>query len=170
MASTLPEKIGATFDRSLYILFVIACILLAGILLSVCTNVVMRYLLRSPLRGIIELVEYALIYITFLSAAWILRLEKHVSIDFVTERVGPRWRALLKIVTSILAALVWLVVTWYSAEVTWELFKTGERVYTDISPLKWSLVAAIPIGGFLLFVQSVRWVYIYVRKWAASTE
>lgn len=171
MRLNLPRKTGTIYDKIMFTLFIVACIILAGIVLIVSLEVVLRYFLRSPMGFVSEVVSYALVYLTFLSAPWILKLDKHVRIDFVTSQLKPKQGAVLNIITSILSAVLWLVVFWYTGQITWHLFRTGEKMsFSILTPFKAPLVAAVPIGSFLLFIQSVRWIYIYLRRWRALPE
>lgn len=147
---------GTIFDRLTWTLFLLACVLLAFITLSVSLNVAMRYFLERPLRGVTEVISYALVFITFLSAAWVLRTDKHVKMDIVVNRLNPRTRAVLYIIIYILSAMAWLVVAWYSGQITWQLFLRGERINSLLEPFKAPLVAIVPLGSFLLFVESLR--------------
>ena len=171
MGLNLPRKTGTILDKIMFTLFIVACLLLAGIVLIVSLEVVLRYFMRSPMGFVSEVVSYALVALTFLSAAWILKLDKHVRIDFVTSQLKPRQGAVLNIFTAILSAGLWLVIAWYSGQLTWHLFQTGEKIsHSLLTPPKAPLVAVVPIGSFLLFVQSVRWVYTYLRGWRALPE
>ena len=67
------KSLEGFFDHILRILVAIACVILSLVMLSVCLEVFLRYFLNRPQVWVIELSEYALLYITFLSAAWVLK-------------------------------------------------------------------------------------------------
>ena len=48
---------------------------------SICVDVFLRYFFGRPLMGSTELTEYALVYITFLGAAWAVPRGAHIDID-----------------------------------------------------------------------------------------
>ena len=158
----LLKRTGTVFDNIMWVLFLLACAMLAFAMLSVCLEVVMRYFLSRPLNWVVEIIRYMLLFITFLSAAWLLKTGKHVKIDLVLDRLNPRAQVRLNIVIYILSAIIWLVIAWYSGQLTWHLFQTGERIDTLLAPLKAPLVSIIPIGSFLLFIQSLRKAYTYL--------
>jgi C4-dicarboxylate transporter DctQ subunit len=166
----LRGRFPAWFDYLLQVLFVLASAFLVFIMLSVCLEIVMRYFFASPLTWIIEVSTYSLLFLTFLSAGWVLKLDKHVKIELVFNWLAPRIQSRLNFVTSLLAALIWLIITWYSIEATLEMVETHERIATILEPLKAPLFLIIPVGSFLLFVQSLRMAFGYLSKSDQSSE
>ncbi len=166
----LLTKTGTIYNKILGSLFVLSCVILVLIMLSVSLNVVMRYFIGRPQGWVIETVSYSLLFITFLAAAWVLHKEEHIKMDLVLNRLSPRGQSVLNTVTSILASIMWLALTWYSSQITWTLFQGGDRIHTILEPLKAPLVAVIPIGSFLLFIQSLRRTHGFLRGWRASSE
>lgn len=148
------------FDRLLGFLFYLACILLAGAMLIVALQVVYRQL-YGGLPWIIEIGEYILLQITFLSAAWVLRQEGHVSIDILSARLRPRVKAILNIITSTIALALCLVLVWYGSTVTLKNFQMGTPFYKEIGLPRAPIMAIIPVGFFLLSVQFARRIYGY---------
>lgn len=49
--------------------------------------VLSRYLFNKPMGWYVELVEYSLIFVTFLSTAWLLQNKGHVKIELVVKRI-----------------------------------------------------------------------------------
>lgn len=163
----LATKIGDVFDTFLSFLALLAAITLASIWFLVCFAVVARYLFQYPMGWIIEVAEYSLLWIGFLGGAWLLRREKHVAMDMVIRPLGPKNQAMINTVTSMLGAVVCLVVAWYAGEVTWKLFRDGVRVASALEPLKAPIVMIVPAGTFLLFIQFLRRGYKYLLLWRA---
>ena len=73
----------AAFDQAISFLVLVASIIIILVMLIVCTEVVMRYFLRSPIAWAVQFAEYGPFFIAFLSAAWILKRERHVKMDVV---------------------------------------------------------------------------------------
>jgi TRAP-type C4-dicarboxylate transport system permease small subunit len=93
-------RIGCILDRIIDLCAFAAGLLLSFILISVCLEVVMRYFLNRPLQWVIELTEYALLYITFLGTAWLLKKDGHIAVDVMLFRLGPRAQAFLGVFSS----------------------------------------------------------------------
>ena len=142
---------------------VFAIILLILVMLAISYDVVIRRVFGS-IPWVLEVSEFALLYIVFLAAAWLLRKDGHVKMDLLLLRLKPRTQAIINTITSIAGALTCLVIAWYSTGVTIQYFidKTV-AMPTVIEPLKWPTFIIIPIGTFMLFIQFVRRTYGFIR-------
>ena len=160
---------GRLFDRLLDILMVLAIAILIFGWLSVCFEVIMRYFAGRPQIWVIETVEYIQLYICFLGAAWLLREEGHVKVDVLLNRLSPRNQDLLNSITSGLATILWLVLTWYTGGTTINALQKGLYTATILEIPKAPLYAIMPVGSFLLCVQFSRRTYGYLmnykRRW-----
>ena len=166
----LLAKVSAIFDRTLDLLVFLACILFVFMMLSVDAEVIMRYFLHRPLIWVLEITEICLLYITLLGATWVLKREGHVKMDIVINRLRPRTQSLLGIISSIIVVVVFAVVAWYGAEVTWDHFLRGTYRGTIMEIPNAYVLVIIPVGSFLLFVQFLRRTYGYLRSWRAGTK
>ncbi len=152
-------KIGRILDKIIEIFAFIAGLILAFILLSVCLEVFMRYFLNRPLQWVVELTEYALLYITFLGAAWLLKRERHINVDIFLSLLSSRTRAGLKIFSSLIGIIVSFCLVWYGFAVSWEHFQDGIYNITLLEFPKAPLLAIIPIGSLILLAQFIRRAY-----------
>src|SRR4030042_4723038 len=80
---SLLTKAGKAFDRLLDFFAVLAGIVAAFITVAVSAGIITRFMFNRPLAWVIEISEYSLLYIAFLSAAWGMKNNKHVSRAFV---------------------------------------------------------------------------------------
>lgn len=151
------------FDGILDALAVLAGIIIILTTICVSLDVVLRYFLKAPLLWVDELAEYGLLYITFAGTAWLLRQDGHVVVDIIDALVSSRTRNRLNAFASIVGAAVCLILTYYGVLVTWSQF--ARRIYnpTMLEIPKGALVAVIPVGTFLLFIQ-------FLRRLAASLK
>ena len=161
----LITKFASFFDRTIGLLALLGAIILVFTMLFVNYEVVARYWLNRPTPWMLEIVEYALLYLAFLGAAWVLKEEGHIKMDLVLNRLSPRVRVRLNIITSIIGAIICLVISWYGALSTWEHFQLGYIIASLLDPPKAPILAIIPIGSFLLFIQFVRRAYGFLGSW-----
>ena len=150
------DKASRIFDRILDVTVVIAGIILIYMMLSVCVDVVMRYFFNLPTIWVVEIAAYCLLFMTFLVAAWVLKREGHVKIELILDRMRPSGQNLLNGITSIIAAIIFLVITWYGAKITWNLYQTNFIVNTVLMPPKFVIIFIIPLGTLLFSIQLVR--------------
>ena len=133
-------------------------------MLSVCADVTLRYLFKRPLTWVLEGTEYALLYITFLVAAWLLKREGHVTVDIVPNRLEPKSRAILNFATSIVLVIVCCLLVWYGSQSTLENFQKGLLSVRYYELPKFAFLIIIPVGSFFLLIQSLKRTYSHFRQ------
>ncbi len=152
----LVNKSRSAFDGAMALLAVFAGILIIFMMLAVDSEIAMRYFWGRPIAWVTEITEYCLLFITFLSAAWLLKRDRHVRMDLVLNKLEPNVRAISNIITSILGALVCLVLTWFGTWVAIESFQLGYAMPSELETPEFIILSIIPIGTSLLFIQFLR--------------
>ncbi len=161
----IVSKIARVIDRIEIILAIVAGGLIVFIGLAICYEVFMRYFLDSPTIWTVEVSRFTLVYITFLGAAWVLKIDGHVRIDIVLNRLNPRINALVNVIHSIISAIVCLVVVWYGVVVTMESFQLGYRLETELRTPQFLILVIVPIGTFFFFTSFVKKIFDYLAVW-----
>ncbi|MFH1124771.1 MAG: TRAP transporter small permease [Pseudomonadota bacterium] len=147
---------GKIFDWVLNILATVAGVLILLIALFVSYSVTIRYMHMNPPIWILQCTEYALLWITFLAAAWLLRKDGHVRIDTLVIRLSPRIQRFLEILTSVLGFLVCSVIVWFGATKTYDLYARGVMDVKGVTLPEYPLFVIIPLGGLMLLIQFAR--------------
>lgn len=142
--------------RIVQFMAIAAGLLILFMMLAICYEVVMRYLLFRPPAWVTEVTEYILLYCTFLGSPWLLRENGHVRVDVVTSRLAPGKRRFMSVVTSVMGLCVCLVLFYFSAATTLDLYTRGLPVIKTLSVPKFLLVGIIPVGTFFLAIEFVR--------------
>lgn len=144
------------FNRILNLMAFLAGLLLVIQMLIVCWEVSMRYFFNSPTSWVIEIAGYTVLWIPFLGAPWILMKEGHVRMDLFLSHLSRKNQIRLNILTSCIAVITCLIVTWFGIEVVLYLYQTNFRTETGLMLPKWPLISIIPISTFLLCIEYVR--------------
>jgi len=165
----LRKRLIVIFDRTLDIMAFFAGVLLLFAVASVGVGIVMRSL-GNPLGWVFEVSSYILLYVTFLVAAWTLRLEGHVHIDIVINQLKPRTQSVFHIITSAIGVLIALALTWYGAKVTYDFLLSGHFTPSVLEPPKWIFLIIIPIGSLALAIQFIRRTYHHIKLFGTSVE
>ena len=124
--------------------------------LSINFEVVMRYFLGSPTSWVVDFSQYALVYITFLAAAWVLAREGHVRIELLVNRLSPKVQRLLKFSTSVVGAVLCGLFFWYSLQITLEAINTKELFVEATVVPKWPILIVLPIGSIVITLEFLR--------------
>ena len=165
---TLRMKVRSAFDFTLNLFALLAILVIIFVLISVCLGVFMRYFLNNPIGWVVQTSQYSLVFVTFLSAAWVLRREKHVTMDLLTNWLSPGKKAMVGMITSIIGAIVCLVITYYSLQVTLDHFQRKIYDMQVIEVPLGPLFAVITLGCLTLFIQFLRRVFGYLEQWRTT--
>ena len=150
------EMTNKIIDGVINFFAVIAGILLATMALIVTYNVIMRYFVNRPPVWAIETTEYIMVYATFLAAAWVLKHDGHVKIDIILVMLSKKRQYALSVLVSVLGIVACGLLAWYGMKATYSLY-SREVIMMKMTPWpKWVLVAPIPIGVLLTFIQFIR--------------
>jgi TRAP-type C4-dicarboxylate transport system permease small subunit len=144
------------FDGLLKALAAIAGVLLLVMVLIVSYTVVMRYFIGKPPVWGTEMTEWILLYATFLAAAWVLKDDGHVRIDVVLIRLSQKKQYILSVIVCILGILTCGFFAYHGAKAVYSLYKRDVIMMGMILMPKYILVAVIPLGILLSFVQFIR--------------
>jgi len=126
----------------------IAVLVLSGA--SICVDVLMRYFFSRPILGSTELTEYALVYITFLGAAWGVPRGAHIDIDVLVNHVSERAQQILALTSHVIAFGVSVTLTVFGAWTTWTAYSRHLFKPTQLELPTWIVLVVIPIGCFVL--------------------
>lgn len=141
------------FSRLNLICAIVATALLFMIAFIICFEVMGRALGGSSRLWVIEVSEYALLFITFLGAPYLLEKNMHVLLDLLYDSLSGRPRLALQIFNAGVGFAICVVLTVVGISVVVEQFQVGVRQVTVMRPLSWWITAALPIGMGLMAVQ-----------------
>lgn len=148
--------LSKSLDLSENVFAFLAGVLLLISILSVAFEVASRFLFSRSYAIIGELNAYILLFVTFLAAAWLLRQNGHIVVDLLDRvlPIGP-----LKIM-NVLVILVGLIVTgflvWYGTVMTIDAYTRNLLSTTIVRFPQVYVLAVIPLGSLLLFLEFIR--------------
>ena len=157
------------FDRIIGVLAFLAGAIIVLMMIAITLGVIFRFTPLGSIVWIIEITDYCLLWITFLGAAWVLKVDGHVKMDMLLNRLKPRNQNLVNVITSSVGAIACLILAFFSLKVTWQHFQTHNLFTRYLDVPSYPILAIIPIGSLLLFIQFVRRTYGYVRAWKGSS-
>lgn len=152
------------FDKIIAVFFWVAGVLLLFVTVGTCVDVILRYSFNRPVHWMLEITEYAMLYIPFLGAALVLKEEGHIRIDLVITFLSERLRGWLNVVTSFVGGVVMGTYTWFGAQVTLDYFCRGVPSLESLKTPMFLVLMIIPIGGFFFSIQFFRQMAGHYRK------
>lgn len=130
-----------------------AGVILLALMVLITTAVVSRQLLGRPMAWVIELSGIALLFITFLSTAYVARLDGHVRVDLLNELLpaSVMWR--LSVVAEVLQIAIAAVLAYAGARLALDHLGSGVETSGFLSIPRWTVDVVIPLGAGLLVMQ-----------------
>jgi len=105
-------------------------------------DVIGRYLFNKPLVGTWETSEVWLALLVFFGWGYTQFMKGHVTVEVIVARLSLRTRAILNVVTSFLALVIFILVVWQAAVYAMRTLERG----MVIAVINW------PLGPFQFFV------------------
>ncbi len=160
---TFVSKIGAVYDGIMIFFVIFAGILLSFAALSVAAGIATRYFFDYPLPWVTEIAEFSLLYLPFLLGVWVLRKDSHVKMDIILNLFPLKVQTVVNTITSIVCALICLVLAIFAAKVTHDQYEAKAFTYTILEIPKWILTIIIFLGSLMLVIEFSRKAYGYAK-------
>lgn len=135
---------------------------IASFTLLIFLQVICRYALHAPLHWQEEVCQYLFYMVVLFGSIRAIGAGAHISVDFVSQRLSPRGRTLLKIIVSALMLVCCLYIT-YSGYLY--CTSVGNRRSSELRILMKYIYALFPAAGALMSVCSLREVVRAVRQY-----
>ena len=147
---------GKVLDKILEILAVLSGLLLLFITFAIFYTIFARFLdIPGPVWAI-QFTEYALLWMTLLGTAWVLKQRKHVSVDLLTSRLSAQTKLYFNLGHSVMGIVVSGILFWYGTVVTWGQYQRGVMDIQVVDMPKYLILIIIPIGFLFLAGQFFR--------------
>jgi TRAP-type C4-dicarboxylate transport system permease small subunit len=160
----LISLLNKAIDNLLSLMALFAGMLLLFITFTICYSILSRITGLPSFLWILQFNEYALLWITFLGTAWVLKRNKHVSIDLVTGRFSQSSQTWFRLFHCLLGLALCLVFLWYSAQTTFEQYQRNVIDVQAVDISKYMILVIIPIGFFALVLQFVRQFFVTIEE------
>ncbi len=142
-------------------------ILFCAIFFFCIAQVTCRYLLHISSPWTEELARVGMVYMTFLAAAFGIRLNSHPSVDFLVKRFPLRMRMVLAILMELLIIGVGVILMVYG----WQyVLRTANDLSTTYHYPKSVWYAPIPVSGVIMAIYSIRNIYLYALSFAGNRD
>ncbi len=152
-------KLWKWFDRIIDGMAAFAGVILIFTTIAVCYGIAMRFFFRSPSIWVPQTTEYALLWMVFLGATWLLREKGHVCVDIIYSTLNKKAKNRLDLVMNAAAGVACAVLVYFSTSYVCECISRGVKDVRAVTIPKYTVFFIIPLGMFLLTVQFFRIVW-----------
>ncbi len=141
----------------------LSALLILSMSLWITYDVLTRNLLGWSSPWAFDLSEYALVWMTFLAAPWILLRDGHVRVELVVDAVGVRTQRAIGITVSIIGLMVCLVLAWRTGIAAIEYAQNDVRMARIWNIARIYPYIAVPFGSAALAVAFIARLALYLR-------
>lgn len=152
------------FNRLLNSLAVLGGAIVLMIAVLVTIAVLSRYYFGKPMAWSIEIIEYSLLYLTFMGGAWLLRENGHVRIDILIRRLPEKLQRAVNIIPDIIGIIISLCLVWSGAKITLESYHAGTVLYKFLGVPRYLIFWVIPFGSLLLLIQFIKLFFKHMAR------
>lgn len=139
-----------------------AIFFLLGISISLYA-VFMRYVVGSSQSWATEIYTMMLVWAIFIGFSTALRDDKHVSIEILYDRVGPKMKQVFEIVTLLIGIAFSMFFVWTGSEMVVTAYEQGIKTIDVGFPI-WINYLIMPIAGMLLLIRFIEKTYRFFSK------
>ena len=144
------RKASAAYERLLHGLAAAAALILLGAVLLVTADILLRNLTRTGFPWANEVSEYALFFITVLTAPWLLRRGQHIRLDLLLAALPARLAWAMEIVADLVGFAVCVALVRYSLIMTWDSWRLNSITIKNLVFPEWWTLAPLPVCFILL--------------------
>jgi TRAP-type C4-dicarboxylate transport system permease small subunit len=150
------RKAEIIFDKIIDYMLMAAAAIVVLDALAVSADVILRKAIGFTWSPLYEIITYSLLWMTFLGTTAIMRMNGHVKMDSLTSQLSPKTEALLNGITHGFCLLLTGVILFYTIKLTITDYQTNFILASILNPPKWPIEIIIPVGFFMLFIQTIR--------------
>jgi len=152
IAARISSRLAYIQEKS----FILAGVLISASTILVTANVVGRYFLNSPISWVLEITQYILVWFTFLSIAWILRIDRHIKVEVLTMHLPRRLQIILELFSDVIGLVVTGLLTSFGGIVVLDFYKKHMRETSPLQPPSWPIFLVIFLGAALTLAEFIR--------------
>lgn len=165
-ASTSPPAVGSAFgaDRVLRVITASFGVLAAGALVvlmfATVVDVVVRWISRASVPGMLEVAETALVVAAFFGVAWTSVQGGHVAVSIVTDRLAPAAARVVDIAVWVLSAgllgwMAWANIARASLSTSLKETRFG-LVQWPVWPMRWVIAIGLTLWLIVAVANVIR--------------
>lgn len=150
------HKVLRGYDRLLDLCGEIPGFIVVLVVIGISSDVVLRNLGLGGIEWMIETVEYGLYTLTFVGAAYVLRLGRHVTVDVLVTALPSRARRWIAVVAAAIMLMVSAIFLYYSARVMLSAEADDSLIIKTFTIPEWVLLSLLPPTALLLCIECLR--------------
>lgn len=155
MLSKLGNALVKWSQKVMFWLHVVAASFIGVLMFMTVTDVVRRTITGKGVMGVVDITQFIMVIIVFLSLAYTQVRDRHIKVDLLTSRLRGKKQAVTNVVALLIGAGVVSLITWQGSWDTLYAWEIGEWRYGPgaVWMYTWPVRLMVPLGGFWLLVR-----------------
>jgi C4-dicarboxylate transporter DctQ subunit len=120
---------------------------------SVIYEVVARSIINKPTIWSLEVVTYMISCVAFFGSAYVLRVNKHLEINLVTNLLSEKYKLFLNLLSNFIAFIFCVIVFYYGIKFINFSLILGVVSESELRTPLWIPQSTVPIGFFALSLE-----------------
>lgn len=141
------------YDRILSITQILAQIVLAFMVVTICYDAIMRYAFTAPTSWSLEINTFLLVYLAIVGAADVLRVQSHIRISFFADKLPVMAQRVVRGGVGLVGVAFCGIMAWRGGLLSYQAWDYGERVSSSFGTPMVFPYGILPIGFGLLTIQ-----------------
>jgi len=137
-------------------LMVLAMAIMPLMAIAITFEVVARRIFSAPTIWVVDASGFALLWIAFLAAPWLVRHDGHIRISFLTDRTSARAQTTLAMITSTAGAAVMAVMLWLTWSGTVDSYVRNVHTVGTWEIPQYLVWMVMPVGSLFTFIEFAR--------------
>ena len=133
----------------------IAEVALVGLMLLTVYAVMTRYAFRSPSVHALEISQYLLLVISWMSIGWVLVVGRHVRMEALYNILPQTLKSVADVISKLSVLIFCAVIIWSGSINVITAIEKGYRSSSLLSFPMWLPYTLIPLGGLLLLLATI---------------
>lgn len=150
------KKTGEAFDRLLALTGAVPGVIVALLAIGVAGEVLARNLGVTGFYWMLEAVEYGLLTLTMVGAAYVLSIGRHVTVDLIINALHGRARRVLRIAIDVIIVVVSATIVYYGIVTAHLAYTEDSTLYKSFDIKEWMPMAVVPVGMGLFAIEATR--------------
>ena len=125
------------------------------LVVAMCVEIVLRFTLNKSLLGLPEVVELAVVAITFTGLALVQRDDSHIKMDtLITWLMKRRVGHVVKFLTALSIAALFVIVSWVLAQYTLVAYEVGHTTWNIYMPI-WPVYLLVTLASIIMLIRLI---------------
>ncbi|WP_242612449.1 TRAP transporter small permease [Corticibacter populi] len=122
----------------------LSVLILAALSLITLLNVVLRYWTHSSIAWTEEISIFLMMVLALVAGSAAAARNRHIQIDFLAERCGPRGKRWLALASALSVVLMFVLMAWLGGQLAWDEFRF-EETSPGLGLPKWIYTIWLPV-------------------------